>query len=410
MSVDWHPNGQVLLSSSMDGTSRIWSDSGNTLMVIEGRATRFSSDGQWLGRPSGRWRYINSDEYRTVIQPRAKVTYKMGVTRTEVDTSEILYWEADPRGRLLIGQSLYQRFFIDAVSGETLGAFQSGPGGMRFTADGNDIICVAPGHGVNRIPVTRTETQDSIEYKLGSPEFLASTLPGLFAVGKHKAVVTPFLGVPTVFDRASGWKPIPLNLKLRPMMVAVDLSPDGRLLATGTVRGNNVEIHDTVEDKHVMTLPAGTANMWFHPDGHQLCVMEVGKVTFYETTDWSTQFEIQSTAGGIWPSSASYSQDGQVVAIEYGTSVRLYSTDTFQQLAAFPVHRNEMIESVRLTPGNRQLVIGTGDTGSTHLWQLDKLQARLTDLGLAWQMQIAPAQQSVEKSLRLILECDELLN
>ena len=164
-----------------------------------------------------------------------------------------------------------------------------------------------------------------------------------------------------------------------------EISPDGKLLASGTFKGKDVQVRETEGGTIVHTLPAGTACPWFSGDNRILAIAEIGRYSFWEVGSWQLLAELKVVTRGIWPGSIAFSADSKVVAIEDGSTIRLLETYNFQPLAELPIPVGEITESIRFTPDGRYLVAGGGDKNPTHIWNIDLIRGRLRDLGLDWQ-------------------------
>ncbi len=383
--VDWHPNGSLLASYSMDGTTQLWSvDSGIRRLTVQGMMTSFSRDGTWLGSAGGRWRVHGADEYRQYPQPDCQVTIDAGFLRKSGKTSQIDFWEALPAGRLLIGMNFFQAVFRDVARDEPLAVVPFDGCGFRFAPDGKSLYAISLSKGLSRLPVTIDERVDEIRLTLGPPEHLMQVRPGPFAVGQKRVVVSPFLGTGCVIDLEnirlqSSFLPAP------PMLFFCDLAPGDQLAATGTFKGRGIRIRDPADGKLLRTLPAESASVWFSPQGDRLIAAENGRLCCFDTNTWQVVHELSVISGGILPNAVGFSADGGILACEDGTNVRLLSLDDFTELACFRVPRGQLVDAVRLMPGGDYLVVGGGDGSQTHVWNLRLIRAQLKHLQLDWE-------------------------
>jgi len=194
------------------------------------------------------------------------------------------------------------------------------------------------------------------------------------------------------------------------MALWCDVSPTGRFVATGAFHGSDVQVHDADSGKLLKTLETGSACPWFSPDRRWLAIAELGQYSFVDTNSWEIVHEIQTTSRGIWPGGLAFTADGNVVAIEDGTRIRLLDTKQFASLAEFPLPTGEIVESIRFTPGGEYLIVGGADENPTHIWNLNKIRTRLRAINLDWDQITEPLlrQLDAEKPIRLKLDLGPL--
>lgn len=411
----WHPGSQVFVTSSMDGTSRLWdADTGSLLVTADGPATCFSDDGGWLGTARGRWRIVGGSEHRRLAQFDRAVhpMLNFGTAKRTGVTSEINHWEAFPLGRILIGQNFFGAVVRDVKTDQPLAEFPINGGALRFDPSGSLVVGMTTSGGLQQLPVVIHERDEFIEISIGPPKPIASVRPGMFAVGLKKTILhEPIFGRPQIIRFDDKVVQTVLTPAHR-MAFFGDMSRNQCFVASGTFKGNNVQIHDMRSGAIIKTLPAGTSCPWFSTDNRILAVAEIGRYSFWETDSWQMLKEMHPVTRGIWPGSLAFTSDSRVVAIENGSAIELLDTQNFVPFAEFPVPSGETIESIRFSPDNRYLVVGGGDEGVTHLWDLKIVRQQLNDLGLDWDHQISalPNQLHETKPIKLNLDLGELAN
>lgn len=410
----WHPTEPLLASCGMDGKSRLWDlKSARSLLQFDQKCTSFSRNGNWLGIEGGRMRVELSRSHRSLPQSDSKIITPIDLgfySRGDV-TSEIDYWVTLPRTRLVVGQNYFRAVFRDPTRDTPL-ADVAVPGcWFRFDAQGQWLYASSQLVGFCRLPIKQHETDDHLVVEIGPPEVVHPARGGAFAIAKDRIVLTPFLsqGYILPVEQTSNWQSTS-RLSVHPYTFWCDLSPDGRLAATGAMKARDVRIFDADSGNQLRTLTSETASPWFSPDGRMLVVSENARFTFFETQTWQPIHKIETVSGGIWPGSLAFSDDSKVLAVESGSKIRLIATDGFLPIATLEVPPNELIESIRFSGDGRYLVSGGGDQHFTHVWDLVSIRRSLREFGLDWDASESLAVDQPLKPIRLRLDLGEIAN
>jgi serine/threonine protein kinase/WD40 repeat protein len=410
----WHPSEPLLASCSMDGKSRLWDlKSSRTLLQLDHKCTSFSRDGNWLGIEGGRMRVELSRSHRSLRQSDSKIITPIDLgfyPRGDV-TSEIDFWVTLPGSRLVVGQNYFRAVFRDPTSDTAL-ADVAVPGcWFRFDSQGQWLYASSQLVGFCRLPIKQHETDDHIVVEIGPPEVVHPARGGAFAIARDRIVLTPFLsqGYILPVKQTTTWQSTS-RLDVHPYTFWCDLSPDGRLAATGAMKSRDVRIFDANSGSQLRTLTSETAAPWFSPDGRMLVVAENARFTFFDTETWQQTHQIETVAGGIWPGSLAFSDDSKMLALEMGSKIRLIATDEFSPIATFEVPPNELIESIRFSGDGRFLVSGGGDQHLTHVWDLAAIRSSLREFVLDWDPTESLAVDQPLKPIRLRLDLGEIAN
>ncbi len=405
----WHPNSMMLGTSSMDGMTRLWdADTGTPWVTANGWMTCFSRDGQWLGTSGGRWRIQGGHEHRVVAQPDCKThpMLRFGVFDRDHVTSQINHWDAHPRGRLILGQNFSGCVIRDVQQDQPLAELKFDAGAIRFSPDGDYAIAYMLGGGLYRLPVIVQDNDSEIQFSIGPPTKIMTERPGFFAVGPSGVILhQPIFGQPSLIRPDQS----PTKTLLKPIHRSVmygDICGDGKFTATGTFKGKDVQICETETGARVHTIPAGTACPWFSRDSRMLAVAEIGRYSFWEVGTWRLLNELNVVTRGIWPGSMAFTFDSKVVAIEDGSTIRLFDTHSFAPLAEFSIPSGEIIESIRFTPCGGHLIAGGGDQNPTHIWDVNSIRARLQSLGLDWDHPCSSPQGLLDSNKPIKLHLD----
>ncbi|MEM6366418.1 MAG: WD40 repeat domain-containing protein, partial [Planctomycetota bacterium] len=412
ISGSWHPTKPLLATCSMDGKSRLWDlRSSKSILQFDSKCTNFSRDGRWLGIEGGRMAVNLSKSLQTFDQTDTTIELPINVgfyPRGGV-TSEIDYWVSMPNHRLMIGQNYFRAVFRDPASDQSLADFAVPGCWFRFSDDGRWLYASSQLLGFCRLPVNRTETDDAVTIQIGPPELIHRARGGAFALAGDLAVITPFLASGLVLNLA---KPTPLKplsrLRVHPYTFWSDISPDGKYTATGTMKASDVRVFDAISGQLVKTLSSETAAPWFSPDGERLIVAENARYTVYEVGSWRVIKRFETVAGGIWPGSLAFSADGQLLALEMGSQIRLFDATSYDPLASFQVPSDQLIESIGFSGNGRFLVSGGGDQDQTHIWDLAHLRSQLRSIGLDWSSHDDLQTRAHLKPMRLELDLGKL--
>jgi WD40 repeat protein/serine/threonine protein kinase len=162
---------------------------------------------------------------------------------------------------------------------------------------------------------------------------------------------------------------------------ALALSPDGRLAATGSPKGQLALL-----GLPGMSLRADLSShadrvtsLAFSPDGeHLLSTSEDGSARIWRVEDGVLAFDLAGHPGEVWD--AAWSPDGTRVATAcHDGIVRLFDSSDGALVAQLRGHE-DYVHGLAFTPDGATLVTGSGD-GTVRLWHTRTLQERLATAG-----------------------------
>jgi WD40 repeat protein len=385
----FQPDGDLLASTSWDGTIRLWDPiRGRLILTLTGEFR------QWIpgvpnfavGRgtemfvnemPAGaEWRSIDyrmlGDRAGAALFGPARVSYS--------PDGQLLAMAVRPEGvrivRVRDGAAL--AFLPIGVCDETL--FMPGGDLLTFNHLG---LCRWPaawlGDGVLR---------------LGPPRLLDSVIPFQNAIhaGLDTSADGRIIGVSSLFRR--GATLLDLDRPWRRTLLAphgssfdVAISPDGRWACTGSradsAEGRKVKVWDVSTGRVAVELPGGNARVAFSPDSRWLGVGGIDKYRFFRTGDWAAGGVVEHGEGMSYQP-VSIHPSSRVAALVDRTraNVRLAEIPSGRILAGLSAPNISAIHSTTFSPDGRYLAVARADQ-RVDLWDLRLIYARLESLGLA---------------------------
>jgi serine/threonine protein kinase/WD40 repeat protein/tetratricopeptide (TPR) repeat protein len=393
ISVAFNHAGDLLASTSWDGTLRLWDPwtakemlrtqgglAGPMGFTPDDRLLSMTWDNAWNW-----WQVRTSRERRTVHQP--------------VNGRRIAGGVFSANGRLLVTQDAGGFRLWDLATLRPLAFLPAGDGSACFERTSNHLL-TATTVGIFRWPVSFTTDEKGEKVRIGPPEKLGWTT-----------------------GRASGRD----VQTLAALQQGRALSPDGRWAATGSwwnspwrdgpkvwdARTGKVVRHLTTED---MT------SVCFSPDGKWLVTGSPTEYVLWEAGSWKRIITIVRKQGGRSFGAMAFSPDSKLLAIKNSLSDgQLIDPRTGRQLATLPDLNFHNIDLLAFSPDGSRLEMVT-DSAELHVLDLRALRRQLAAMGLDWDMPPYPpthasASLGLEsegrrpgKPLRVRLELGEFLD
>jgi WD40 repeat protein len=162
----------------------------------------------------------------------------------------------------------------------------------------------------------------------------------------------------------------------------IDISPDGRWVATGTQHGQDVKIWNTSTGEIETSLPSGGANVAFSPNGSLLFVGGVREYAGIEVGTWTRQWGVPRNHSGGLAGQMAFAADAALAALTDGPrSVILMSLKNGRPLATVSASDTAVISSLALSDNGSHLAAGM-ENGRVHVWNLRLIREELAALGL----------------------------
>ncbi len=375
----FNPASTLLASSSEDVTIRLWDlSTGRAAITVASDSYQmdFSADGQRLALAWQRGGF----GWLRLLPPEGFVTWRPA--RAEDDVASISF---SPDGSVIASLAFGVVFLNDAHSGRNLGELQIPHcQSVKFGPRENELLIASKAEGVFRFPWRRT-TRDVLEF--GPREKLLNG-PGWGRITiTADANRTALVNRQTLFTTT--WSGTNLSNTLRigphPGLFDLALSPDGRLLTTGSFWNDNaIRIWHANTGALVRELNVG-ANLrsTFSPDGRWL-VTYGETCRLWKTADWSPGAPLSLDKQDALGCEVAFSPDGRLLAVtQVDREIHLFDFPSLQRLAVLVAPRPARIEALAFSPDSSELAAACPQA-EVQLWDLRALRQKLAPLGLDW--------------------------
>jgi serine/threonine protein kinase/WD40 repeat protein len=380
--------GNLLATSGWDGVLRLWDlrtpkPLFSTAAWIE-CPLRFSSDDHRIAGDSrdgkiGHWE-IEADggEYRTMVRiPSAAVGY--------CDCPAIRF-----DGRLLAVGMQNGVGLWDLRDDRQLG-FLDLAGCDQVLFEPSGALLTNGSGGLLRWPVQEEEAAVPASLHIGPPQHLP--VPGRIcniaesADGRVLAVSQFDGGRVLNIDRPEEL------IRLAPHDDAryVSVSPDGRLVATGSHTQLGMKIWEASSGIPVREMPSAGGRVRFSPDGRWLAE-SAGGLRLWEVKSNSRGPEIGGDHFGFSP-------DAKLLAVETGLGeVRLVDPSSGQEYARLEDPNQDRASYITFSPDGTKLITTNDDDPSIHVWDLRLLRTELSEMGLDWDQPPFPPAKQIDRT------------
>jgi eukaryotic-like serine/threonine-protein kinase len=444
LSLEWHTDGNTLVTASDDRKIRLWDVShGKLLRTFDGhknvgircafdqtgarllsndwgqvlRLWEPSSGRQLLSLPAAGYNQLQvSPDDRLAAIPVADVTTLQVLRLHESKAYRSLASDltrsgnvvVHPAGRLVAVGNQGPALLIDLATGREIGTLPAMETPFRWDSDGT-LLTVSV-WGVLSWPVQIDPAKPEI-YRLGPPRRLWNAGPprgsqcGGSADGRTFAF--PFANGAKLIQLGS---PSTIKRLDQEDVRNCSVSPNGKWVATGShnsTDGFGASIWEAASDclKPVKKLPVPKQCIpTFSPDGCWLMTNAGGcrlwRVPRKQDDTWADRPTI--TIGG---DSACFSPDSRLLAVEDtpGT-IRLVETETGTEIVRLESPEQSRLSPQCFSPDGTRLIASGHDTGSLHVWDLQLLRQELAPLGLDWSAPSYSSARSVAPAKALLVD------
>jgi WD40 repeat protein/tetratricopeptide (TPR) repeat protein len=373
-------SGTLLASTGWEGILRFWSPhTGKQLFSADGTsgAIRFSPDDRHLagcdGNKVGLWLVADGREYRSLIRDSSLLDQKY--------PADIA---SDSKHRLLataVGDGIQ---LSDSATGADLAFLKIAPQTHHVAFDPRGALLTNAPYGVWRWPIREVQGPGTA-LTIGPPE-------KLYDVGKagHISVSADGLVSASAMSddgacilRAGETAPIWVDRHKDIRSVAV--SPDGKLVATGSFNNTGVRVRESKGGPPVKELAreSNPMRVEFSPNSQWLATGCGEPCRVWRVSDWQ-QIMVAGDARSFV-----FSPNSSLLALDTGRgAIRLIDPETgfeFVRLEDPHQSRGDLAFS-----GDGAQLITTSDEPAVHIWDLRAIREGLAKMGLDWNLPAYP--------------------
>jgi serine/threonine protein kinase/WD40 repeat protein len=395
--VRFNPTGDLLTTSSWDGTTRAWEvATGRQLFLLPMlQSNVWSRDGSTIGAS------ISAGVVRLVELDRGLELLTLE-SSYEAGKLVCLSGSFHPAGRVLaLGTNLGVRFFDLGLGRELAGLELDLTQAVFFGGGGHELITA--GHsGLHRWPMVG---DNSGNLRVGPPESLpAGFAPqhGSSSTDGRRLVISRF-GQAEITDRETG-----KITQIRPPNAHDQsrLSPDGRWLATFGWHDGRVILWDAASSRQVRELTLESVPFaGFSPDSRQLVTTLHDNYSFWDIETLSLQGRI-GRESCPFPGWMAFSPRNKMMAAELSPGVvHLLDLETAEPLAKLEGPPTVRISHLQVSPDGSKLVALSADALAFRVWDLRQLRKSLAALGVDWDRPPFPEEdESATASLTIAVD------
>jgi len=375
--VQFHPLGEILVSASWDGTTRFWDASTGRMLFLtrEGIALGFDRQGSQLaflreGSGFGIWQV-------DVPLGFAKVTFPLK------HSGKMVAVNFHPKGRHLAAGDLEEWYLADletrrVTHRQKFHRLRS----VQFSPTGEELAC-SGGDGLKVYHCAWSPAAVSL-----SPAAIGSGLAeeqgwerASFSLdGKHLVVVGP--------DKGYVIQTETLQPEFRfgqdhQLLAFTAISPDNRWVAASAWKSLGVCLWDRATPTNHLRLIPESSFVDFDPAGRRLVTSNHRGYQLWNAPDWKLHRRHDEDTGSYAPGPARFSPGGDRLAVAPQRNVILLVEPESGEVTL----RLQSPEEVNLSwldfsQDGRKLAAAT-EQNEVHIWDLDRIQNALTELGLA---------------------------
>jgi WD40 repeat protein len=385
--VHFSPSGDLLASQAWDGTTRFWEvSSGEQLLRTEAPRLLESS----FSHPDGRFLGMHDLDHFHLWEVTRDIPMK--VFRSPSGETRRWSVDIDLTGRWLASAKDDGVEIWDIHRGKVvnfLPAIQRDDGtskDARFLPDGRALL-TSNTNGLRIYPIEPPSDSGTTEPRLLDPQTLHAPQASWISLTANGVIVA-------FRDHVHGSRGVLVNLPdpsdrvvvgPHPGMDHVEISPDGRWVATTTWGGAGIHVWDAQTGSRVT--PQGLepseskTNAVFSPDSKHLAASTPKHHTAWRVGTWETVFRVPRHVQDDWPGPLAYSPDGMLLAAAHSRfELTLLNVRTGSEIAVVTAPGSAGFHDCCFSRDGR-LLAAASDT-NIHLWDLAQIRQQLAQVNL----------------------------
>jgi eukaryotic-like serine/threonine-protein kinase len=367
----FNPEGDILVTSSWDGTTRFWDMKLGKPIV--------SLPGSWLGIPFGvqdKLGFAVSDREAGVWQvDSARECRRFG------RTGQVSKGQFSPDGHLLAVAATDGVWIWHVEANRMLWCLEAtNSSAVLFLPDGHRLTtCGSYGAKLWSLEYSKALT----EFRAGNASILTLTNITSVCAGPNARTL--------VAGPGDDWGVLLLDLQnpgaLRRMGTermtgGITASPDGRWFATGNWHGTNVMVWEMATCQPVRALVVkGSSAALFSPDGQWLVTGAADEYCLWKVGSWEPGLRIPRDRAGDLAGGMAFSPDGQILAVVRGrrSDVRLIALPSGTELATLDTG-----PPLCFSEDGSLLATAGEELHTVFVWDLRLIRQRLAAMNLDW--------------------------
>jgi WD40 repeat protein len=396
VAVAFCPAGDLLATSSWDGTTWLWDPvSGQPLVRAPGQALGFNRDGRRLAFASvlqtgiwevGVWEVADRRDCALVLHHG-----RVGNRTPWLNNGGAEDLAYSPDGRVLASAADDGVRLWDAASGQELGHLPIGHQASVFFHPAGDRLYTFGHTGLRCWPLQSDAEGQERGWCVGPPRLLEVPLNEISLHvrgspdGRLLAACDESREQILLFDLDRPGNPVVVRDCRKVIRLA--LSPDGALLAAGLFQESGVKVWDTRMGNPVALpreMPLPGVAVEFSPDGRWLAAGWNGDTRLYVVGAWEPAPPLLRERWQKWAAPVAFAPDSRLLATTPMLDrVQLFDLQTRQEVAALSAADGPFVETLCFRPDGHQLALA-GQDHTLWLWNLHALRKYLRELGLDW--------------------------
>jgi WD40 repeat protein len=376
------PSGDLLVTNSWDGTTRLWNAwTGQQAVTWHGNihSMNFSRDGGLLGGD-----IIGNELALVEVAPGRD--YRTFVSSLGAGKGSYGVGDISPDGRLLALAMEDGVRLWDLASSRELALLPLGwTISVNFQRNGRELLTCGFS-GLRRWPI-RMDPAAPNRLHLGPPHPIPlPVIPNMASGspdGNTLAIASERSGTALIVNLTT--EAVQSRLAPHPNLNHAALSPDGQWAATAGWHAKSAKVWNARTGEMVKELPlGGPIGVFFAPDSNTLVTSRGGEYCFWDLSSWQPIRRLRWDVA-THPGTVAFSPDGKVMALELSAGIiDLVDIDTGRTLARLEDPNRDRPGWMSFTPDGTQLVTSASHAKAIHVWDLRRIRERLVTMGLDW--------------------------